>query len=48
MSSSEWRKMDTVRCVVGEIAYTNGSVAVTMNPYGKPYENSNYILMQCQ
>ena len=48
MSSSEWRKLDTVRCVVGEIAYTNGSVAMTMNPYSRPYENSNYILMQCQ
>lgn len=48
MSSSEWRKLDTVRCIVGEIAYTNGSVAVTMNPYGEPYQNSNYILMQCQ
>lgn len=48
MSSSEWRKMDTVRCIVGEIAYTNGSVAVTMNPYGRPFENSNYILMQRQ
>lgn len=48
MSSSQWRKLDTVRCIVGEIAYANGSVVVTMNPYNKPYENPNYILMQCQ
>ena len=48
MNSKQWRKMDTVRCVVGEIAYTNGSVSVTINPYNQPYENSNYVLLQCQ
>ena len=38
--------MDTVRCIVGEIAYTDGSVVVSMNASKKPYENPNYILLQ--
>ena len=46
--SSAWKKMDTVRCIVGEIAYTDGSVVVSMNASKKPYENPNYILLQCQ
>lgn len=42
--SNLWRKIDTVRCVVGEIAYTDGTVVVSMNASKAPYENLNYIL----
>ena len=46
IASKNWRKIDTVRCVVGEIAYTDGTVVVTMNASKAPYENRNYILSQ--
>ena len=41
-----WGKFATVRCVVGEIAYTDGTVVVTMNASKAPYENRNYILSE--
>lgn len=44
VANSAWRKIDTVRCIVGEIAYTDGTVVVTMNTSRQPYENRNYIL----
>ena len=44
VANSAWRKIDTVRCIVGEIAYTDGTVVVTMNTSREPYGNRNYIL----
>lgn len=45
MPSNVWRKFSTVRCIVGEIAYNDGTVVVTMNTANQPYGNPNYILM---
>lgn len=45
-NASEWKKIATVRCVVGEIGYNNGCVISTVNPANQPYENSNYILYE--
>ena len=41
---SELRKAHVVKAIVGEIAYTNGSVVVSMNAAKQPYENASYIL----
>lgn len=44
VKSSEMKKAHELRCIVGEIGYTNGSVVVCMNASRKPYENSYYLL----
>ena len=41
---SELRKSHELKCIVGEIGYTNGSVVVSMNATKEPYQNANYIL----
>ena len=46
VSSKAWKKLDAVHCIVGEIAYTDGTVVITMNAAKEPYENRNYRLMQ--
>lgn len=45
-NAREGKKLATVRCIVGEIAYDNGCVISTVNPSAKPYENRNYILYE--
>lgn len=44
VTSSEMKKAHELRCIVGEIGYTNGSVTVSMNASRQPYENSYYLL----
>ena len=41
---SELRKAHVLKAIVGEIAYTNGSVVVSMNAAKQPFENASYIL----
>ena len=43
-SSSEMKKAHELRCSIGEIGYTNGSVVVSMNASRQPYESSYYLL----
>lgn len=41
---SELKKAHLLKCIVGEIAYTDGSVVVSMNASKQPFENMSYIL----
>ena len=43
-SSSELKNAHQLRCIIGEIGYTNGSVVVCMNAAKQPYENDYYLL----
>ena len=43
-TSSEMKKAHELKCIIGEIGYTNGSVVISMNASREPYENSNYLL----
>jgi len=44
VNSSEMKKAHELRCIIGEIGYTNGSVVVCMNASRQPYEGSYYLL----
>ena len=43
-TNSQLGKADSLRMIVGEIAYTDGSVNINFNASRKPYESSNYII----
>ena len=38
------RTLHMLKAIVGEIAYSNGSVVVSMNAAKQPFENASYIL----
>ena len=45
-TSSQWNKIRSIMCVVGEIAYYDGTIAIPMNAREIPYYNSGYTLMR--